>query len=63
MLRAPALAPGTARDMAAVLLLNMKAMKALVAEYGEDGAPDEPGAAPLAGGALQDQAASCCGQR
>ena len=34
-LKSPALAPETARHMAAVLLHNMKAMKALVAEYGE----------------------------
>jgi AcrR family transcriptional regulator len=34
-LKAPGLSPGTARHMAAVLLQNMKAMKALVAEYGK----------------------------
>jgi AcrR family transcriptional regulator len=34
-LKSPALAPETTRHMAAVLLHNMKTMKALVAEYGE----------------------------
>jgi AcrR family transcriptional regulator len=36
-LKSPRLLPETARHMAAVLLHNMKAMKALVAEYGEAG--------------------------
>jgi AcrR family transcriptional regulator len=36
-LKSPGLPPQTARHMAAVLLQNMKAMKALVAEHGEAG--------------------------
>jgi AcrR family transcriptional regulator len=36
-LKSPGLPPETARHMAAVLLHNMKAMKTLVAEYGEAG--------------------------
>jgi|GEM_PF-4056615 len=35
-LRSPRLTPGTCRDMAAVLLQNMKGMKALLAAHGQD---------------------------